>query len=233
MAKQPNQFVVIGAGRFGSSVAITLSKSGADVIVIDKDKDSIHQISDYVTQAVQLDAMDEKALGSVGIDKVDVAIVSIGTQMEASILVTMTLKEMGIPKVVSKALSDAHGKVLTRVGADSIVFPERDMGIKLAKSLVSPTILDHIEVSPGYNIAELNVPEFLQGKSIIESQVRTKYSVEIIAVKKKMPQLDGKGESILDEEILIAPPADIKLEKGDTIIIIGKEEAIQKFRKKE
>jgi len=233
MAKQPKQFVVVGAGRFGSSVAITLSKSGAEVTVIDKDRDSVNRISDYVAQAVQLDAMDEKALRSVGVEKADVAIVSIGTQMEASILVTMTLKEMGIPKVVSKALTEPHGKVLARVGADSVVFPERDMGIKLAKSLVSPTILDHIEVSPGYNILELNVPGFLQGKSIMESKVRNKYSIEIIAVKKHNPQLDGKGESILDEEILIAPPADTMLEKGDTMMVIGKEDALEKFRKKE
>jgi trk system potassium uptake protein TrkA len=233
MAKQPKRFIVIGAGRFGSSVAITLSKSGADVIVIDKNKDRVLQISDYVTQAVQLDAMDEKALKSVGVEKADVAIVSIGVQMEASILVTMTLKEMGIPSVVSKALTESHGKVLARVGADKIVFPERDMGAKLAKSLVSPTILDHIEVSPGYNIIELNVPEFLQGDSIMKSKVRTKYGVEIIAVKKNTPQLNGKGESVLDEEVLIAPAPETVLEEGDTIIVIGKEDAIERFRRRE
>ncbi len=229
MAKEPKRFIVIGAGRFGTSVAITLSKSGADVIVIDKDKDRVLQISDYVTQAVQLDAMDEKALRSVGVEKADVAIVSIGVQMEASILVTMTLKEMGIPRVVSKALTEAHGKVLSRVGADKIVFPERDMGAKLAKSLVSPTILDHIEVSPGYNIIELNVPEFLQGNSILKSKVRTKYGVQIVAVKKNIPQLNGKGESVLDEEVLIAPAPETVLEEGDTIIVIGKEDAIERF----
>lgn len=231
MAKLPKQFAVIGAGRFGSSVAITLSKNGADVIVVDKDRDAIQQISDYVSQAVQLDAMDEKALRSVGIEKVDVAIVSIGAHMEASILVTMLLKEMGIPKVVSKALSESHGKVLTRVGADQIVFPERDMGAKLAKSLVSPTILDHIEVSPGYNIVELAVPEPLKGKSIIKSQVRTKYGVEIIAIKRSTPQLDSRGESVIKEDIIIAPPPETKLEEGDIIIVIGKEDALQKFRK--
>ena len=230
MAKQPRQFVVVGCGRFGSSVAITLSKSGADVIVIDKDKDSVLQISDYVTQAVQLDAMDEKALRSVGVEKADVAIVSIGQQMEASILVTMTLKEMGIPKVVSKALSEPHGKVLARVGADSIVFPERDMGIKLAKSLVSPTILDHIEVSPGYNVAELSVPAALAGSSIMKSKVRTKYGVEIIAVKKNTPRLDEKGESVLGEDVLIAPGAETILDEGDTLIVIGKEDAISRLR---
>jgi trk system potassium uptake protein len=231
MAKLPKQFAVIGAGRFGSSVALTLSKSGVDVIVVDRDKEAVQQISDYVSQAVQLDAMDEKALRSVGLEKTDVAIVSIGTHMEASILVTMTLKEMGIPKVVSKALSESHGKVLTRVGADAIVFPERDMGVKLAKSLVSPTILDHIEFSPGYNIVELAVPESLKGNSIMKSQVRTKYSVEIIAVKRNTPQLDGKGESVITEEVIIAPSAETKLEEGDTIMVIGKEDAIQRFRK--
>ena len=230
MTKQPKQFVVIGAGRFGSSVAITLSKNGAEVTVIDKNKDRVQQISDYVAQAVQLDAMDEKALASVGVEKADVAIVSIGVQMEASILVTMMLKEMGVPKVVSKALTESHGKVLTRVGADSVVFPERDMGVKLAKSLVSPSILDHIEVSPGFNIVELAVPELLQGKSILKSKVRTKYGIAIVAVKKKTPQLDGKGESLLEEEVIIAPPAETVLEAGDTVLVIGKEEAIQKFR---
>ncbi len=230
MGKKPKQFVVIGAGKFGSSVAIALSKKGCEVTVIDVDKEKIRQISEYVSQAIQLDAMDEKALKSTGIDGADVAIVSIGQEMEASILVTMALKEMGIKTVIAKGLTEAHGKVLARIGADRIVFPEREMGEKLANVLVSPTILDHIEVSPGYTIVEVGAPEILWGKSLAQTKIRTKYGVDIVAVKKSRPGLDKAGESSLKEEVNIAPSATTVIEQGDVLIVIGREADINKFK---
>ncbi len=228
--KIPRQFAVIGAGRFGSSVALTLSKNGCEVTVVDKDRDRVQQISDYVSNAVQLEATDEKALRSIGIEGVDVAVVSIGEQMEASILVTMALKEMGIKTVVAKALTESHGKILSRVGADKVVFPERDMGVRLANALLHPSLLEHVEVSPGYNIAEFEAPKVLWGKSIAQSAVRVRYGVQIVAIKRRRPRLNSEGQSVLEEDVDLIPVAETVINKGDTILVIGKEENVRKFR---
>ncbi len=221
---------MIGAGRFGSSVAKTLSKNGCDVTVVDSDKDRIQQISDYVANAIQLDATDEKALKSIGIENVDVAIVSIGEKMEDGILATMALKEMGIKTVVAKAVTESHGRILARVGADKVVFPERDMAVRLANALLHPSLLDHVEVSPGYNIAEFEAPKALWGKSIAESAVRAKYGVQIVAIKKRRPTLNDEGESVLEEEVDLIPSAETVINKGETLLIIGKEEEVRKFQ---
>jgi len=228
--KLPRKFAVIGAGRFGSSVAMTLTRNGCEVTVVDSDKDNVQRISEYVSNAVQLDATDEKALKSIGIEDVDVAIVSIGEQMEASILVTMALKQMGIKMVVAKAVTESHGKILARVGADKVVFPEREMGVRLANALLHPSLLEHVEVSPGYNIAEFEAPKVLWGKSIAESAVRVKYGVQIVAIKRKRPGLDRDGQSVLEEDVDLIPSAETVVDKGDMILVIGKEENVRKFR---
>ncbi len=226
----PNRFVVIGAGRFGSNVAMTLSKNGCEVTVVDSDKERIQQISDYVSNAVQLDATDEKALKSIGIEAVDVAIVSIGERMEDSILVTMTLKEMGVKTVVAKAATESHGKILARVGADKVIFPERDMAIRLANALLHPSLLEHVEVLPGYSIAEVDVPKVLWGRSIADSAVRVKHGVQIIAIKRRRPSLNKEGESVLEEEVDLIPEAETVINKGDIIMVIGKEDNVRRFR---
>ena len=195
MEKMPKQFVVIGAGKFGSSVATTLRKLGYEVTVIDIDKEKVQKLSNSVAQTIHLDAMDEKALKSVGIEEADVAVVSIGKQMEASILITLMLKEMGIKKVVAKATSEAHGKVLSRIGADRIIFPEHEMGVKFANALISPTLFDYVEIAPGYDIIEVDVPKFLWNKTLVETRVRSKYQIEIIAIKKIMPSSSRLSES--------------------------------------
>ncbi len=224
------QFAVIGAGRFGSSIAQTLSEQGCDVILIDLDEEKVGEMDEIVTQAVRLDATDEKALRAVDIEDVDAAVVGVGKRMEESILITMMLKEMGIAWVVTKAINDAHGKILTRVGADRIVFPEREMGVKVANSLLHPSIYDYIEVAPGYNIIETIPPADIIDKSLEEAKVRSRYGIDIIAIKKKHPVLDSSGESRLEEEIKIVPQADDIIHEGDTIIAIGPENTLQQFR---
>ena len=232
MEKVPKRFVIIGAGKFGSSVAITLSKMGCDVTVLDIDKEKVQRLSGMVSQAIQLDAMDDKALRSVGIEEADVAVVSIGQQMEASILITMMLKDMGVPKVVTKAISEIHGKVLSRIGSDRIVFPERDMGIKLANTLLSPTLSDYIEIAPGYDIIEVDTPKFLSGKTLQEARVRTKYGIDVIAIKKYVPRLDDSGETILEDDVTIVPTADTVVQEDDRLVVIGARETVNKFRGK-
>lgn len=226
------QFVVIGAGQFGASIAEALSKKGHSVLLIDNNIDKVQELSDTVTKALQLDATDEKAMHALGIKDFDAAIVAIGRQsMEDSVLVTMMLKEMGVGTVIAKATNDAHGRILTRVGADRIVYPERDMGIRLANSLTTSSIMDHLDIVPGYSVAEIRPSRELIGKAIKESDIKSKFGIQIIAIKSMQPNIDEKGESIIEEKINILPDASTKIEKDDTLLVLGKDEDLDKFQR--
>jgi len=152
------QFLVIGLGRFGRAVAKTLFSMGHDVLAIDIDEDIVQEISDHVTHAVQLDATDESALKTIGINNFDVAVVTIGSNIQASVMITLVLKELGIKFIVCKGDSDLHAKVLYKIGADRIIQPEKDMGTRVAHNLASSNILDYIELSPEYSIIEIEAP---------------------------------------------------------------------------
>ena len=182
MAKK--QFVIIGLGRFGSSVAETLYGLGNDVLVIDKDEDLIQDISDSVTHAVQMDATDENALRTLGLRNFDVAVVTIGSNIQASVMVTLLVKELGVKYIIAKGNSDLHAKVLYKIGADRVILPEKDMGVRVAHNLVSESILDFIELSPDYSIMEIEAPEEWRGKSIRELKLRSKYGINVMAIKK-------------------------------------------------
>ena len=220
------QFAVIGLGRFGLSVAKTLSEKGHQVLAVDKDEELVQQVSEFATEAVQVDSTDEKALKAVGIMNVDVAVVAIGTNLEASVLTTLILKELGIQHIVARAVTDEHGKVLEKVGATKVVFLERDMGSKIANSLVSPSILEHIELSPESSIMETVPPKEFIGKSIRDLDIRAKYGLDIIAVRRKEASGEASGE------LNVAPKADYVIKQGDIFIIIGSNENLDKFRKK-
>jgi len=226
------QFVVIGAGNFGASIAVTLSQKGHSVLLIDNDMEKIQELSDIVTKAIQMDSTDEKSMHALGIENYDAAIVAIGRRsMEDSVLVTMMLKEMGIGTVIAKATNEAHGKILTRIGADKVVFPERDMGIRLANTLTTASIMDHLDVVPGFSVAEIQPPADIIGKTIKESGIKGKYGVQIIAVKSMQPNIDDRGESVLEEKINIVPDASTKIEKDDILLILGEDADIDKFKK--
>lgn len=226
------QFVVIGAGKFGASVAVTLSQKGYSVMLIDKDLEKIQELCDIVTKAVQLNATDEKAMKALGLQEFDVAIVAIGRQsLEDSVLVTMMLKEMGVSTVISKATNDAHGRILARVGADRVAFPERDVGIRLANSLITSSIMDHLDIVPGYSVAEIQPRKELIGKTIKESDIKTNYGIQIIAIKSTQPNIDEKGESIIEERLNLAPDASTKIEKDDILLVLGKDDDLERFKK--
>ncbi|MGB9904864.1 MAG: potassium channel family protein, partial [Desulfotomaculales bacterium] len=167
-----------------------------------------------VTYAVQVDAMEEEALKSLGLRNFDVVIVAIGQEVKASILVTVMLKEMGVSKVVAKANDELHGKVLQKVGADVVVFPERDMGVRLAHALVSRNIIDQIRLSPEYSIAEIVVPARFVGKTLEDSALRKKYGVTVLAIRR-------------NEGIIVSPGAGEVLLEGDVLVIIGRDEKIK------
>ena len=225
------QFAVIGLGRFGLSVARVLSEKGHQVLAIDIVAEKVQEASAYVTQAVQVEVTDEKSLRAVGIEHVDCVIVGIGG-LEASILVTLTLREIGISEIVSKAVNSLHGKVLQKVGATKVVFPERDMGIKLANSLVSPRIIEQIDLSPDYSIMETVVPREFIGSSLTQLGVRAKYGITIIAIRRKEPVVTEEGKSEVKESVNILPEADYVIREDDVLIIIGSNKDIEKLKKK-
>lgn len=225
------QFAVIGLGRFGSSIAKTLSEKGYQVIAIDVNVNIVQDLSDVVTQAVCVDAIDEKALRALGIKNVDVAIVGIGTNLQASILTTLNLKEMGIKEIICKAVNEGHRKVLERIGATKVIQPERDMGIRLANSLISTRVVEHIELSEDSSIAELVPPKEIVGKSLREADVRAKYGVNVIAIKRKTKNTDKEGRIKEEEKINCHPQATDTIKNGDVLVVIGANPDIEKLKK--
>ena len=223
------QFAVIGLGRFGSSVARTLAKKGYQVLAVDISENITQNISDEVTQTVCLDATDEKALRTVGIENVDVAIVGVGTDLEASILTTLNLKEIGIKEIVCKAVSEDHKKVLEKIGATRVIQPEREIGSRVANSLISTSVIEQIELSDESSIVELIPPKEFIGKSLREMDVRAKFGVNVIAIKRKIPSASKKGE---EEVVNVSPQAEDVIAKGDVIVVLGTNEDIEKLKRK-
>lgn len=218
------QYAVIGLGRFGFNVAKTLVKYGAEVIAIDRTEERVKKAADVVPHVVQLDAMDEKALRDVGVQNVDTAIVSIGENIESSILVVMILKNMGIKNIIAKAVTTLHGKVLENLHVQRIVFPERDMAVRVAQSLARPSILDQLMLSEEYSIVELETPKNLLGKTLKEAQLRTKYGVNLIAIKRRVLE-----KSEVKETWNVNPHPNDTMEEGDILVLIGTNENLEKL----
>lgn len=227
------RFAVIGLGEFGVSVAKTLVKEGGEVIAVDKNGERVQEVSDIVTQAVQIDATDEKALKAVGIPEVDVAVVGMGTDIQASILTNILLKELGVKEIVAKAINFLHGKVLEKIGINKVVFPEIDMGQRVALGLVSSKISEQIELSSRHSIMEIQVPESFVSKTLQELNIRAKYGVNIIAIKRKIGLVDEKGEVTYVDDVDISPQADDVIAKDDALLVFGDNESIAKLREQE
>lgn len=209
------QFVIIGCGRFGTSVAKKLNELGCEVMAVDRSEETIQSIADEVTFAVQADATDENAIKALGIRNFDVAVVTIGGDIQASIMVTLMVKELGIKHIVAKAQNEMHAKVLYRIGADRVVFPEREMGVRVAKNLVSNKILDYIELSPDYTIVEVRPLKGWIGKSLLELNIRAKFGINVIAIKNS----DGININVRPNETI--NPLDV-------LVVIGHNDDIKK-----
>ena len=207
------QFVVIGLGRFGSSIATTLYSLGNDVLVIDKNEDLIQDIASEVTHAVQADATDENALRALGIRNFDVAIISSGGDIQSSVMATLILRELGVKYIIAKGNGELHAKVLYKIGADRVVLPEKDMGVRVAHNIISSSILDYIELSSDYSIMEVKAFEDWVGKDLKSLNLRKKYGINVIAIKK-------------GEKINLNPAADDKVCKDNVIVAIGSKEAL-------
>ena len=207
------QFVVIGLGRFGSSIATTLYSLGNDVLVIDKNEDLIQDIASEVTHAVQADATDENALKALGIRNFDVAIISIGGDIQSSVMATLIVRELGVKYIIAKGNGELHAKVLYKIGADRVVLPEKDMGVRVAHNIISSSILDYIELSSDYSIMEVKAFEDWVGKDLKSLDLRKKYGINVIAIKK-------------GEKINLNPAADDIVCKDNVIVAIGSKEAL-------
>lgn len=213
------QFAIIGMGRFGSSIARTLYSLGNDVLAIDYIEEHIEEVTDYVTHAVVADATDEQTLIALGLRNFDTVVVTIGGDIQASILICLLCKEMGIKQVLAKAQNELHARVLRKIGVDRVVFPERDMGMRLAHNLVSSSILDFIELSSDHSLVEINVHEAWTGSSLKELNMRVNYGVNVMAIKHA-------------GSINISPRGEDIVQSGDTLVVIGANEDIRRLEKR-
>ncbi|EJL47701.1 potassium transporter Trk [Brevibacillus agri] len=213
------QFAIIGMGRFGSSVARTLYEMDYEVMGIDENEERINENIQYVTHAVAADSTDERALKEIGIRNFDVVVVAIGVDIQASILTVLTLKELGVKKIVAKAQNERHGQVLYKVGADRVVFPERDMGVRVAHNLISANVLDFIELAEDYSVAEVVVSSKLVGQNLRQLDIRRKYEVNVIAIKS-------------GDKFNIAPSPDEVIQYGDVLVVIGNNKDLKAFEER-
>ena len=212
-------FVVIGLGRFGTAVATELCELGHEVLAIDASEEGVQQVADRVTHAVAGDARDPAVLRALGVRNYDCAIVAVGDDVGNSALITLNLKEIGVKRVICKAQSHVHRKVLEKIGADRVVFPEHEMGVKLAQGLSSSNVLNFIELSEDVGIVETTVPKEWYGKNLIELDVRARYKVNIIAVRKK-------GE----EDFNVTPGPSTIMEPGDAVVALGRTEDVNRLQ---
>ena len=211
-------YIVVGLGRFGSEVARQLYKCGCEVLALDVKSELVQQIAPDVTHAAVGDCQDKEVLKMLGAKDFDCAVVAIGDDLAASVLVTMNLKELGVPYLVCKAHDDVHRRVLEKLGADRVVIPEQENAARLAKGLSSPNLLDYIELSDEYSIIELPAPKSWEGKNLKELNVRAKLGVNILAVRR-----DGKMD--------VSPAADFTFQSGDVVVVLGDAKALNTVQK--
>ena len=204
-------YLVVGLGRFGRSVARTLYENNQDVLAVDDDEEVVQQAIDsgVVSEAIVLDASDETAIKNIIKDNFDVAFVCIGANVQASILVTLLLKEAGIPKIIAKAQAKSQGKVLEKIGADEVVYPEEFMGKRVASKVLRPTIIEHFKLSNKYAVVEVLAPKSFIGRSLIQLDVRKRFEINIIGIKDK------------DNEVNISPSPETVIKEGDTLIVVA------------
>lgn len=211
--------IVIGLGVFGKNLVKTLFENGIEVVAIDKDKDAIQEVKDFCNKAILNDGTKREVMESIGIQEDDVVIISFGEDLASSTLITLHLKELNVKQIIVKAPNEDHKRVLERVGATQVIIPEKEMADKVAKSLVSPNVLDYIPLSEEYTITELVPPPSFYGKTIGELQLRSKYHVDVIAVRELLP-----------ERIQMVPKPDFVIKDSDILVVIGKEEDIQNIK---
>lgn len=213
------QVAVIGLGRFGFHVAKQLHEAGHDVLAIDIDPKNVEAIADFSSRAVVLDARDKERLDALGISDFDVVVVSLGERIDASALVALHLKEIGIRRLITKAGSEDHGKLLELIGVNQVVFPEREAAERLARHLGSPNLLDYIRLGDEYSLHEMAPPAFFLGKSLQELQLPARFNVRVLAIR-----------DALTEKVQVNPGADSRIKDSDALLLFGRNEDLARIK---
>jgi len=215
------KLTVIGLGSFGLSIAMNLYEKGAEVLAVDRDKEKVEKVKTFVSHAVSSDAASKENLQALGIKDMDAVVVSLGPEMESSILTVLYLHELGAERIVAKALNEDHAKILESVGATEVIFPEKDMAVKTAARLLDPNILEYLPLISGIKIHEIAPPEKFIGKSLRELDLRNKYEIQVIAVKEIIP-----------EKTTYIPKADFVIKDSDTLVVMGEEKHLANIKNK-
>jgi trk system potassium uptake protein TrkA len=217
------QIGVIGLGNFGAAVARTLARRGTQVLCVDRDMERVRAIKDEVTYAVQAEATDEQALRAVGMAEADTVVISLGQDIGTSLLAVMIIQELHVPHIVAKAVNPLHARLLTKLGVQRVVFPEQDMGRRVADLLLAPRVVDHLELAEGFAIDEIVPPDHFVGRSIRELEVRARYGVTIVAIRRVHRE---RGEP----EFLVNPSVDENIRRDDVLVVIGETARLEKLR---
>lgn len=210
------EFAVIGLGRFGTSLAQTLEKHGKRVLGIDRSEEIVQRLADEITQAVGMDATDENALRAIDITSFDTVIVAIGTDFESNLMITVSLKQLGVRRVISKAVNDRQRTVLLRVGADQVLLPEVDAGARLARDLVAPGLRSQLRLEQDYSIIEVPLPAGLEGQSLAQADLRRQFDLNVLLIER-------------GEQMIVNPSADILMVAGDVLVVLGPDEQLARF----
>ncbi|MDD3655270.1 MAG: TrkA family potassium uptake protein [Atribacterota bacterium] len=210
------QFVVFGLGSFGSAVATTLVELGHEVLAVDNDEEKVDQYKDILTKVVKVDITDEKVLKELGVKSFDAAIVSVGPDLESSILITIMLKEIGVKHVITKANSELHGRVLEKVGSDRVIYPERDEGMRIARSLIMPNVKNQMELSPLYSLIEIAALPVFCEKTLGELDLPGKYGVTLLAIRR-------------GNQFTFSPTAKHTVSENENLILVGENKKIDKL----
>jgi trk system potassium uptake protein TrkA len=220
---------VFGIGTFGFALCQHLAGEGGKVIAVDKNPKIIDKLKDIVAQALIMDSTDQELLRNAGLDEVDVAVVTMADDIPGSVLTTALLQKIGIPLIIARASSDVHAQVLQQIGASEVINIEIEEGKRLAKRLIAPNVLDIIPIAKGHAIAEIRVPKAFYGKTLLELNVRRKYDINIIIIKRMEVGIDDAGDAIKEERVLFPQPTDI-LKIDDILMVMGKEQDIARLK---
>jgi trk system potassium uptake protein TrkA len=227
------QFAVIGLGSFGRKVAITLAEKGAEVMAIDKSREKVEDIKDKVTSAVALDSTMEDELKSVGISDIDTVVVALGEQQEAAILTTVILKNSGVGEVIARATNELYAQIFRMIGADKVILIEEQMGEQLAKALVAPQIIENIPLASGHLLVEIIPRREFIGKKLKDLDLRSRFGVNVVAIQRKVEEINDEGETVTRIKVNDLPGPDDKVSEDETLLVVGSEEEIEKLCKEE
>ncbi|MDC7236088.1 MAG: TrkA family potassium uptake protein [Spirochaetales bacterium] len=223
-------YAVIGLGVFGRKVCEVLTAKGADVIALDNTAEQVNRVKDIVSQAILLDSTDEEALAEASLDSVDAAIVAIGDNIEAGILTTALLKQLGIQYIIARAVNKIHYQVLKKIGADEIINIEEDQGMRTALNLIAPSVMEKVQLSREIILSELYLPQPYIGSSVKEIDFESNFKIRLTALRRTLNQMDAEGLGVR-KEVLLFPGEEDKLEEGDILILVGEEGNIDAFQK--